>query len=555
MSFHFEVFRSFQFDGELHARVTSSSANDVAVITYNAVCSEGNNHSVSGNVNEAVVFEDLPPADYRVSAEISFTTGKQAVTLEKTLSVHPEEKTRTLRAALANHPTLNQLAGRLPTINNSSKASLKGHLSLGTASRHTLCVMFEENGLEKLNLNMPPEVGRLFAQDTPPAFAPVVRKREALLARKGRGKVLQRFLNLYYLDSKLQGQNLLQLATALEKIDYIEYCALMPSATADDAEGAEVGETNILGTQTPDFEPLQLHLNAPSAEMKGLNIRKAWEKARGRGMSLHVPESNGVYPEHEDLMGQMTVVTAYPDHFATSHADAVTALIVAADNQKGVTGIACEAHAYTYTTYFDYYEILTIGDILEHYNPTDMVSMSFSRDGFMLLHQKPWWDFANTLKAAGGMVFIASGNNGKDILNDPGFADWGDSGGIAIGSCHNTTGRRYDTSSYNFHRMLNAWGTKAVVTAGFGDLFKNQENPSQNYTATFGQSSCATPMTAASCALVQSFVKERFNIFLDAKEMYDLVSASGHADAEGEQIGIRPDAYEAMSILETLLAR
>jgi hypothetical protein len=189
--------------------------------------------------------------------------------------------------------------------------------------------------------------------------------------------------------------------------------------------------------------------------------------------------------------------------------------------------------------------------------PGDIVSLDihFGGRGTWLpaLDLYAWWVNIKALTEKGAIVVMAAGNGGNFIgAGSRRMRDYGDSGGILIGCCYNYDGSRLSYSNYG-HRfnLLNSWGN-AVVTTGYGDLQRRPGN-NRNYAEHYGGTSSATPLCAAAMALIQSYAIEKHGVFLNAREMTDLITRTGYVEGLKEGIGHRPNVDKAIEQLANQL--
>lgn len=130
---------------------------------------------------------------------------------------------------------------------------------------------------------------------------------------------------------------------------------------------------------------------------------------------------------------------------------------------------------------------------------------------------------------------MAAGNsclNLDDLDSWPAF----DTGTTVVGAGQPILPARPDLAPFTRHGFSNhftesarvdvqAWGG-AIVTCGYGDRFMFGDNdPRFRYTATFGGTSGAAPMVAATCGALQGLAKMRFGIPLIPEQIRSVVGA------------------------------
>jgi hypothetical protein len=332
---------------------------------------------------------------------------------------------------------------------------------------------------------------------------------------------------------------------------------------------------------TPDFEPEQKYLDAPSSISKGLNIRAAWQKqVTGRGARIHFSDG-GLFPGHEDLRDNpnLKLVTSQPND-DPNHGTASSGVMLATRNGIGVTGIShdCELYLYDNRATDSNGQSLTLKRLLKHVAPGDIVGINRQTANAQALytvlpslHDQMWWDVCKELSERGAVVVNAAGNGssksdsalgiqagyGVDLSRWPLFNNHGEADVILVGACHSWDGKPHQYSNYNFpYRMLNAWGD-SVVTLGYG---ASQDKPGndRDYTHRYAGTSSATPMVAGALCLIQSYAMEQHHVYLNGDQMHLLVMASGYQDATlpHEQrlpMGARPNVHGALVLLDRIL--
>lgn len=359
----------------------------------------------------------------------------------------------------------------------------------------------------------------------------------------------------YYLSLNTTFNELVLLSKELEKLDYVLMCSVIPDTSEmtppvlPPFEASVCSEYKIITDEpTPDFVPLQTYLQPTSGNIKGMNVLSAWHKNEtGRAATVRHLDF-GVYRNHEDLEGNITVVNSRPETQDCNHGTASTGCIAARADTSGVTGIAHDCDFYFYDT----------GDlpkIVSDAMPGDIVSLDIQlrRDGKLLpvLDNRAWWDMINALTKSGVVVIMAAGNGGLDIGNASGnMNQYGDSGATVVGACYHSSGRKIYFSNFNHSTsLINSWGDWSVVTTGYGSLQRKEGN-NRNYSNNYSGTSSATPLCAGACALIQSYAISNFGICLDSYEMRKLIYETGSSEGEQDKIGKRPDVAAALAYLD-----
>ena len=421
--------------------------------------------------------------------------------------------------------------------------NLKGFRRLPPNGKdYDLQVMFQDGGNETVK-NRPPLTLEGFPQIT---FEPVwVATR---WSHTGRAANLNRFCNLYRVKTQKQdSRQKLELAKRLEQLDIVKYVAFdLPVYPLQKAlETAKVAPSL---EQTPDLTVHQGYLD----DNLGMNARNAWKQdANGEQASVRFLDF-GVFEDHEDLKGYIDVVTNAG--YAKNHGSASAGCIAAGNNGKGVTGVAWGARLYMYDN-------TSWQRILADYCPGDIIAFNIQGSGGLpyapAVHDKRYWDAVRALVDAGAIVLFAAGNGGLDLATHSDFNNYGDSGGIMVGSCNHNDGKRHSTSNYNLHATLNSWGDNVATTGtlrqnGDGADLWDGGTPETRYMY-FGGTSSATPLTAAALAVVQGYAIRRYNLCLDTAHMHALVTEAGYKEVQVQQIGARPNIKATLDLLDQII--
>ncbi|WP_413732763.1 S8 family serine peptidase [Sodalis sp. RH20] len=391
--------------------------------------------------------------------------------------------------------------------------------------------------------------------------------REMINKKRKLSPIYNELRNFYRIDSELCNDELLALAQELECLDYVEYCALASKnkfAPRPDDDGPRpydearhasphlpapwYGDKDPsfdtpLNGPTPDFTPLQGYLNPGN----GMNVRNAWARgATGNGATVRYMGS-GVNPQHEDLIGNITVNSNRPEG-NREHGTAGAGCIVAANNGFGVTGIAFGCRFF-----FHYNDIHSLDRIMGDLSPGDVIGINLSVGDsipFPMVLVIEWWDRINWCVRAGATVAFAAGNGGVSVRNHPLFNDFGDSGGFMIGASYPETGRRTSFSNYNLYSTLNSWGWN-VTTLGWGDL-QNFDPPNRLYTSAFNGTSSATPLVTGALALVLGYARTRHHLTFNARQIFEIITQTGGREANGQDIGVRPNVAAALARVDEI---
>jgi subtilisin family serine protease len=367
--------------------------------------------------------------------------------------------------------------------------------------------------------------------------------------------------NTYLIDPQSDFDSLVDMANELDALDYVVYCEVAPDMTdmpppelPGQTSTPEVDSGSMLASTTPNFQPLQTYLQASEDSVKGMNVLQAWARGEtGSAVTVRLIDF-GVYRNHEDLAGRITVVTSRSEEDDCNHGTATTGIIVAANNGYGVTGVS-------YGCKFYFYDIggLDIGRLVSDAVPGDVVSISVGTMSggkrFPIIISRSWWDVIRALTQNGVIVAMSASNGNLDLSPSAGnLPDYGDCGGTLIGACYHHSGGRAYFSNYNHPTsLMNSWGDWSVATTGYGDL-QTEPGNNRNYTASFSGTSSATPLCSGALTLIQSYAIRNFGIFLNSYEMRELLIETGYTEGVADHIGYRPNVDAALTALQNKMA-
>ncbi|WP_313202781.1 S8 family serine peptidase [Pseudomonas sp.] len=465
-----------------------------------------------------------PGSQYQGSVTITFENGTTAEHKSKKISITDIEIPTTVRTpAVSARPTY------------FTPANFKANPDCN----YTVEICFKKDGLARFNADRPlRSLGKKLGQVT---------------LKKHR---LQRF-ELYSIKETLSVAEMLAITTAMKRLDYVYSAVLTPTVDSYKAESSKYEAPLHTHTKkdenTPDFEGQQEYLDVISENNKflGMNVREAWLLSQGSQATVRHLDF-GVYENHEDLKGNITVATN--GNVNKNHGTSSTGVIAAASNKRGVTGIAHDCN-------FIYYDqFLTIEPILDDVLPGDIISLDIqTAKEYPVIADWSWWSKIKLLVELGAIVFMAAGNGSSDLaklIEEGEMDDFGDIGAFLVGGCLAFNGERELYSNFNHYGLLvNSWGSPRVVTTGGGDLYKPDETNNRNYTARFGGTSAALPLVTGVAALVQSYAIEKYNIALSAAELMSIIINTGYSEGVKEQIGHRPNAHAALIELDKILSQ
>jgi Subtilase family len=323
----------------------------------------------------------------------------------------------------------------------------------------------------------------------------------------------------------------------------------------------------------------------------GLDARYAWTLPGGRGENVRVCDIEYNWNlTHSDLIDAAANLFIYvkgvnplPDQAINeaswNHGTAVIGELIAADNGKGITGIAHRAQlglinpltggstpdvaaAIRRAT-----DAMEAGDVIlleqqsvqgPRFDPTTgrgLVPIEFEPDVF------------NAIRAATGkgIIVVESAGNGAENLDRLAYdgkfdRTKRDSGAIIVGAglpeggIYGPGPDRTRTAESNYGSIvdLQGWG-RYITTTGYGDL-RREQGENNWYTIDFGATSGATSMVAGAAAVLESIVKARGAAALSPAALRQLLRNTGTPQAGdvNQRIGPRPDLRAAITALDSL---
>lgn len=537
------IYRSMIFDGKIHIKIVGGKKVSSAQCKLFRNGLSYAHISVRGDTG---VFRYIPKGTYRSTAEVTLVDGSR-VTLRSTDIVIATEATR---------PTTVQLAAFIP------QPDTEVHL-------------YENVGAYYLEVSVADDQAERLREDV-----------HALLQTHCHIEAFSMEINTAEHDSVIAGympqtckisahiptEKLADIATRINALDYVAYCVVTPDTTTmspppppDGSPFLDADQTlsdtitdidtdretdvteDVTTDVTPDFSHRQGYLDAGA----GMNVRAAWARGvTGKGATVRHLDF-GIYRRHEDLQGDVTVVNSRRESMDCNHGTASAGCVVATENGSGVTGVAHGCRFY-------FYEIDDLDLIVREASAGDIVSLDihFGGRGSWLpaLAIYSWWVNIRALTAKGVIVIMAAGNGGNFIGPSSGrMRDHGESGGILVGAGYSYNGTRLGFSNHG-HRanLINSWGDN-VASTGYGNLQSRPGN-NRNYTSDYAGTSSATPLCAGALALIQAYAITTHGVFLNAREMTDLIARTGSTEGLAEGIGHRPNVDKAIAQLANQLS-
>lgn len=518
------LYCSENFDGRVYLKIDSRAAMTSATAT---LIKDGLVVAEQQTVYKFVLFKDVQAGVYHAIVQLTLADGSIAAVESGQIRI-------------SKPPLVAQTSFSTP------KHMKGGQRLYGNVSCYTLELKLQKGGLERLRSELAAALPRSYR----------------LLAS---AQLLQIHLQPYWdpdleedyerykIASLIPDDELIPIAQELESLDYVIYCAVAPATQGiklPQQQPTEISEpAGVAGRdqheESGDFVRRQTYLRADT----GMNVLGVWERGqRGDAATVRVMEI-GLFPDHEDLVGNITVVSSgTPADTSTGllhHGTATTGCIAASNNQFGVTGIAsgCDCYFYAHGSFDQLVTDAVPGDLV-------LINLEFiapNGNRIPVIDERSWWDRIQILSNRGVVVLLAAGNGGLDLSVEGIINDYGDSGGTLVGACEMLSGRRLSFSNYGHRTSLyNSWG-HSVATTGYGDLqFINND---RSYTAHYNGTSSAAALCCGAIALIQAHAISSGGTFLGAQAMRILSRVSGYAEGEQDGIGRRPNTLAAINRL------
>lgn len=382
---------------------------------------------------------------------------------------------------------------------------------------------------------------------------------EALAIRNtGSRESVAKLRNLFEVSiSDPTNERILELATALEKLDNVEFCSLMSAQP--------IAPPYDIMPVTPNREPLQLYLNGSI----GVNMQYAWDMGlNGQGMNIRDIEY-GINLDHEEFnernVSHAVQISSEASVDFTEHGTAVFGVMYADKGSYGVSGMAHGANQMVLHTEFPvsgYNRIQAIIGAINASDEGDLILYELQMTGALgdycpAEYNNAVWLLTKSATDA-GIVIVAAAGNGAENLDDPlyqSYMDRGDSGAIIVGAgTNNAQHNRLDFSTYGSRVDVHAWG-QGVYTTGYGDVLQVGGDFNQSYTMFSGTSS-ATPIVASCVAVLQSYYHGLTGAYLTGPQMRELLIATGTPQGAATldtPIGPLPNMENAIAEIANML--
>ena len=359
-------------------------------------------------------------------------------------------------------------------------------------------------GLQEVLAGFPEVVpSRLFSARSE---AELSREKARLEGKSGRE---QGDKNLYFLLTYPESTD----AEAL--IDALNALAIVEIAYPVALEGADPNHIDFRGDQ-----------GYREAAPGGVAADAAMTVPGGRGVNVQVIDIERFFNEdHEDLPTVTTFANGDVDAAFDppyDHGTAVLGEVFGEDNGFGVLGIADQADPGFVTTAGGRPNAIDIaaansvaGDVLllelQRGGPNGTCSAGNQFGCVPEEFVQASYDAIVAAVADGIIVVAAAGNGSQDLDDDDYDATFGtrpDSGAIIVGAggapgCTAPARGRLNFSNFGSRVNLQGWG-ECVASTGYGDAGEGSPDSDDAYTDSFSGTSSATPIVAASAAVVSS---------------------------------------------------
>jgi hypothetical protein len=524
MQYRVYLYCSENFDGRLCLKIDSRSAIASATAT---LLRDGQAVAEEQTVRTFVLFKDVQIGVYQAIVRLTLVDGT-AITVESG-QIH------------INKPPSAQASSFSVT-----KQMKGGQRLYGNVSCYTLELKLQKGGLERLRSELAatlPRSHHLLAS------APL----QKINLQPYWDRDLEEEYERYKIASLIPDDELIPIAQELELLDYVIYCAVAPASQGiklpqqqpTEITGPVMATGNDQNEDSGDFVRRQTYLRADT----GMNVLGVWERGqRGDAATVRIMEI-GLFPNHEDLVGNITVVSSGTQADTSTgllhHGTATTGCIAASNNQFGVTGIAsgCDCYFYAHGSFDQMVSEAVPGDLV-------LINLEFiapNGNRIPVIDERSWWDRIQILSNRGIVVILAAGNGSLDLSVEGIINDYGDSGGTLVGACEMLAGRRLSFSNYGHQTSLyNSWG-HSVATTGYGDLqFISND---RSYTGHYNGTSSAAALCCGAIALIQAHAISTGGTFLGPQAMRILSRVTGYAEGVQDGIGRRPNTLVAVNSL------
>lgn len=367
--------------------------------------------------------------------------------------------------------------------------------------------------------------------------------------------------NLYYtidVSGPAEAEKLVNLLNRLEIVE-IAYAEPVPEVAED------------VDPPTPNYEPNQYYLfSAPG----GVDAVYANSLPGGNGSGVKIIDIEYDWTEnHEDLESAIGGTITPEGNVYGKHGTAVIGEMIAGDNGYGVTGI-CPGAEIGMISVSSLSVAQAVLLAVENLEPGDLILIELHAPGPRYNYQvredqlgyvcMEFWQAnfdAIQYAWAAGLIVIEPAGNGAENYDSQLYGQLFDttyrnSHAIMIGGGAPPTGTsgidrsRISWSNYGERVNLQGQGSE-VYTTGYGYLFDGNGDPNQEYTASFGGTSSASPVVTGAAACLQGFFKNAFGTPAGADYIRDIMVSTGSPQQFNitEHIGPRPNLAAAIAAL------
>ncbi len=379
------------------------------------------------------------------------------------------------------------------------------------------------------------------------------------------GKALADLNNLYVFTFETPSERGVALANELLALDSVESAYLQ-------APGQAPGPCGDAAPATPNWEANQTYLDAAPT---GLDSRYAWAYhagGNGYGPGYWIADLEWDWcTGHEDIPATAAdVLNGLSGAAGPDHGTAVLGIIGACNNGFGMTGMAhdvtlkmCDFDSeLTWAANIQEADVwLVAGEVmlLEIHILGPDSGLTCVCNCAQHEYVPVEWDLASFLAiqtaTANGIIVVEAGGNGSMNLDSAIYGGWfnpsHDSGAIMVGAgvpgthapeCWTNSGARIN---------VQGWGSQ-IYTMGYFDLWWGTLDCTQDYTATFGGTSGASPMIVSASASLQGIAKAKYGVTLSAAQMRALLPVGGTPQGAPttRNIGPMPNLVNAINALE-----
>jgi subtilisin family serine protease len=328
-------------------------------------------------------------------------------------------------------------------------------------------------------------------------------------------------------------EKLLLLATEFEKLNSVNYASLISLEP--------IKSPFDIPPTTPDFMVNQTYIG-PNP---GLNMQYAWDLGlKGGGIRVRDVEY-GFNKNHEDLnevnafLALGMTVSSDATATYTEHGTAVVGIIIAGDDDYGMTGLAHEASEvilFPEWQEIGYSRINAVNQSIQNSTAGDIIIYEMQEDGptssltdfVPAEYNSVIWDLTKAASDA-GIVIVAAAGNGNQNLNGTLYESYmnrGNSGAIIVGGgLSNLTHNKISYSTHGARVDVQGW-SQNVFACGYGSLIMINGDINQGY-VNFSGTSSATPMVAACAIVLQSYHHSLTGNYLTGPQLRTILKETG----------------------------